>query len=572
MNCVRFSTACVQELRKRGLALFVLTYLMNLLWRELRTDHSWLSLVLTPSDELLMLSRPQRAAVWCVSMLANFAVSALFSATTLHSASQVIVAAILSTLVMIPFEEVLPLMFKWANTYVSRTLRCREQFRAAQARALAAVHGRLPRALRWIRDQARKLSRRLPQSTVTVSPAQGRPPRPPRRLVPMQAKPSGEKKTPLRFRTRSRNKIGVDNTIHAVPHVLEMQPAVVQFDVIDEMKDSKVSEDLSVVSLSPVREESPLALLHHTSRQVGYVNNIITAVYVDEGREEHMVVSPQTHVSVPEGKHGCVSPNSVGMPVPQSSSDLNIVHMPGTGPIQEEFSPLGGEVHVHIDIGNSNPPSESKRSDSGNESGSDGHESKQELPDTHEVAGNDEKEDEESADVVCGRRVGARAWGVVAVLLVISCLVGLYACMVAVYAYSNGNFLGLYALAVIGCGVLVFIAGLGGFVSMLRVAFVPAVVCETVSMLVEALMMLFIALTGLTRTTSRMLLAIGCLRGAGLLVACAAMLWVKTTKRKAIKAKIGVLLAVRRFDDAGHVHHAAQKVARTIKYVLWPGK
>ena len=109
--------------------MFVFTYLVHKWWRALREDHVWLSVFIPPLEQRLVVTRPQRVVILCVSILGNFAVAAAMFYALPQSLSQVFVAAIINNAFMIPFEEVLPRMFEAANTYQSITLKWREKAR-----------------------------------------------------------------------------------------------------------------------------------------------------------------------------------------------------------------------------------------------------------------------------------------------------------------------------------------------------------------------------------------------------------------------------------------------------------
>ena len=106
--------------------MLVLSYILLVWMRNLRVNHAWLSVFVPPLDEQLFLSRPQRIAILCVSLLANFAAAALFFFSTADSPFQTAIAGVLSALVMIPFEETFPFIFEAVNTYRSYTVRVRE--------------------------------------------------------------------------------------------------------------------------------------------------------------------------------------------------------------------------------------------------------------------------------------------------------------------------------------------------------------------------------------------------------------------------------------------------------------
>jgi hypothetical protein len=120
----------LRDVQARGTTVLVLTYLMHVWWRELRQDHSWLSVLVPPLDQILFITRPQRIAILCVTILANFSVSAAFFYATPSTSSQLIIAAVVSALVMVPFEELFPLLFHGVNTYRSQTQKLRAKVRA----------------------------------------------------------------------------------------------------------------------------------------------------------------------------------------------------------------------------------------------------------------------------------------------------------------------------------------------------------------------------------------------------------------------------------------------------------
>jgi hypothetical protein len=71
----------LQEAKARGRTTLVVTYLVMMWTRNMRVDHSWLSVVIPPLDEQLVVSRPQRVACLCALILANMFISALFMGT-----------------------------------------------------------------------------------------------------------------------------------------------------------------------------------------------------------------------------------------------------------------------------------------------------------------------------------------------------------------------------------------------------------------------------------------------------------------------------------------------------------
>ena len=110
--------------------MFALTFLLQYWWRRLREDHTWLSVLVPPLEQRLLITRSQRVLVLCVSILGNFAVAAAFLNVLPNTASQVVVNAIINNLFMIPFEGLLPDMFKYANTYESLTVAVRNAVEA----------------------------------------------------------------------------------------------------------------------------------------------------------------------------------------------------------------------------------------------------------------------------------------------------------------------------------------------------------------------------------------------------------------------------------------------------------
>lgn len=70
-----------QAAKARGRTTLVITYLVLMWVRNMRVDHSWLSVLVPPLDEQLIVSRPQRIACLCALMLANMFVSAVFLGT-----------------------------------------------------------------------------------------------------------------------------------------------------------------------------------------------------------------------------------------------------------------------------------------------------------------------------------------------------------------------------------------------------------------------------------------------------------------------------------------------------------
>ncbi len=76
-----------QDAQARGRTILVITYVFITWARELRVQHSWLSALIPPLDEQLVVSRPQRIVMLCVVLLANMFISALFLGTNpgMHS-------------------------------------------------------------------------------------------------------------------------------------------------------------------------------------------------------------------------------------------------------------------------------------------------------------------------------------------------------------------------------------------------------------------------------------------------------------------------------------------------------
>lgn len=120
----------MQDAQSRGTTMLVLSYFIMVWSHQVRVHHTWLSVLMPPLDEMLFITRPQRIAILCVSILANFAIGAVFFYATTNTVSQVAIAGLLSALAMIPFEEVFPLLFEAVNTYRSHTLLVREQIQA----------------------------------------------------------------------------------------------------------------------------------------------------------------------------------------------------------------------------------------------------------------------------------------------------------------------------------------------------------------------------------------------------------------------------------------------------------
>ncbi len=75
--------------QSRGVSILVLHYLLLLWWHRLRLYNDALSVMYPPSDDLLTLSWPQRIVCWCLGLLANMCVAALFFGTNPTSYTQV---------------------------------------------------------------------------------------------------------------------------------------------------------------------------------------------------------------------------------------------------------------------------------------------------------------------------------------------------------------------------------------------------------------------------------------------------------------------------------------------------
>ena len=116
----------MKSAEKRGTTALVLTYLLHAWWYELRCQHLWLSLAFAPLERRLVISRPQRIIVVSVSLLSNFSVAAVFYHTSQYTVTQGLVAGMLSTFSMLPFEFLLPRLFRYVNTYHPLSTRVRE--------------------------------------------------------------------------------------------------------------------------------------------------------------------------------------------------------------------------------------------------------------------------------------------------------------------------------------------------------------------------------------------------------------------------------------------------------------
>ena len=145
--------------RAKGIVFLVLHHIISQFLAMLRRTHPWISVVLTPLDLQLSVSRPQRVASLCAVMLTSMAVNAMFfgkSALT-RVASNVlpvnlrssavpwsvrvpdpdnvgdrVVAGLISALIITPVNMFFPFMFKRVNTFRSSTVSRIEALRKLQ--------------------------------------------------------------------------------------------------------------------------------------------------------------------------------------------------------------------------------------------------------------------------------------------------------------------------------------------------------------------------------------------------------------------------------------------------------
>ena len=84
-----YLTPTDQESHRRGVAVLALHFILVNWWHNLRANNVCLSTVFPPRSNTLSHTRPQRMACWCLQILANMAVSALFFGSDPGNAAQV---------------------------------------------------------------------------------------------------------------------------------------------------------------------------------------------------------------------------------------------------------------------------------------------------------------------------------------------------------------------------------------------------------------------------------------------------------------------------------------------------
>jgi hypothetical protein len=99
--------------------ILVIHYVLLAWWSEIRRGHSWVSSLFPTLDTAVSVTRAQRIAVLCLSILVNMAFSALFMGTEPKNVSETLVASIFASLVMFPVLTIFPILFRMANTYAT---------------------------------------------------------------------------------------------------------------------------------------------------------------------------------------------------------------------------------------------------------------------------------------------------------------------------------------------------------------------------------------------------------------------------------------------------------------------
>ena len=110
----------LQRIRHReGNGGFFAAY-VTLKWlRALRADHTWLSILMAPRDHRLVMTRPQRVATLCVTVLSSFALTAATMATPDDVAVQLVNIAIVQV-VLRAFSLSISWLFTRSNSYKSQ--------------------------------------------------------------------------------------------------------------------------------------------------------------------------------------------------------------------------------------------------------------------------------------------------------------------------------------------------------------------------------------------------------------------------------------------------------------------
>lgn len=96
--------------------------------QKLTHTHTWLAPEFKTIDELIVVNRSQHILCLTAQVLTSLAVNALFFGNNSENIGQLIMTSIISTLVMLPCTVIIPLIYKYANGYKSRTVKKRTSF------------------------------------------------------------------------------------------------------------------------------------------------------------------------------------------------------------------------------------------------------------------------------------------------------------------------------------------------------------------------------------------------------------------------------------------------------------
>ncbi len=104
---------------QHGSVILVIHYVLLAWWSEIRRGHSWVSSLFPTLDTAVSVTRAQRIAVLCLSILVNMAFSAVLLGLEPSYVSNTVASSIFASLEMFAVLTIFPILFRMANTYAT---------------------------------------------------------------------------------------------------------------------------------------------------------------------------------------------------------------------------------------------------------------------------------------------------------------------------------------------------------------------------------------------------------------------------------------------------------------------